>query len=197
MPCKAMALKLSELVQYVAQAKLSKLWFHISISFQILDINNNFYFLSSSPPLFLCSTSIHKSYYFTLHSITKLHDDIIIVKGIRDFHFKCINNTDYALTISGSQNPAIAHVGQIAKYLAFDKALRDPAKHLPASPFHSAIKTSQLLLTPEPLTTIVPEGSHQWWQCLQAPCKLLSFSGKLATWPFLVTKKTVTTVRQP
>ena len=73
--------ELSELVQYVAQAKLSKLWFHISISFQILDINNNFYFLSSSPPLFLRSTSIHESYYFTLRSITKLHDDIIISAG--------------------------------------------------------------------------------------------------------------------
>ena len=93
-------------------------------SFQFLVINDNFYFLNSSPPLFLRSTTIHES-YFTLRSITILHDDIIMVKGIRNFCFECINNTDYASTVRGSQNPAIAHVGQITKYLAFDKALQE------------------------------------------------------------------------
>lgn len=87
---------------------------------QFLDINT--FFVVLEPPF-------NFSEYYPLHNI--------MLDGIQHPNFRRIGRTEYSVTNPNSMYADIIHVGQIAKYLAFDKSLRDGRRltNTPGIPF--------------------------------------------------------------
>jgi hypothetical protein len=86
---------------------------------RFLDINNSFY----SPSSFYSSLSFYPN---DLQLFVQQHRIITIMHdGIQHPRFIRVSKTEYTMNNPGNFHRELLHVGQIAKYLLFDKALRE------------------------------------------------------------------------